>query len=262
MAQTDADMPFTKFVTEAEARWAKEHPDAPAAGLSTSEIGKLILDQEAQIAEGHAAGRISDADFQSFRDASQQRLDEFRDEVTQSFHDIADDAKPMVEDMVANWQDYAATHPEAAAAMSHEEHVVVSLSDVADAAQLVIDTGRDVVPGVLGIVDGLVETVGTGLSDAATGVVEARLDADPAAGEAVMAQLETARDGVARDVDQVHHGIEDANDQFSVAADQADEAIQGMRDYAAEHPDAHVETHMIIADPDHTFEADQHVGEG
>lgn len=262
MAETNADMPFTKFVNEAEARYAKEHPDAPNMGFSSSEIGKLILDQEALIADGHASGRISDADFQSFRDASQQRLDDFRDELSQTFHDIADDAKPLVEDVVANWKDYAEAHPDVVAQMSHEEHVVVSAADVADVAQLVVDTGREVIPGVLDMADGLVVAVGSGVSDAATGVVEARLEVLPEGAEEVTARLDAARDGVDRDMVQVHEAFATAHDRIEAEADQADAAIQGMRDYAEAHPDAHIEIHTIIADPDHTFEADQHVGEG
>lgn len=275
--QQSTEMPFAKLVREAEVaeaeRLAKEHDrieaehantpgwvgkpeqnQPPAEKLSDAPLVQFMLEQEAAVARDHAEGRISDADYQSFRDMTETRIGEVREHLQDAGKDMVEgirewgngDLKDAVEHLKEEQPNLVAElesgHPKLEA--------VADTLDLIGAIKPVIDVALD---GV----DEIVEVVGDDMPSMARDFVDARArmeGVDPAEIEAAQGKLETVAGAFEAKIEEAHDALGAAHEKIDAEFETFGEAVDQMHDYAEAHPDVEVHTQIHDAQIDEEIE--------
>ncbi len=248
-------MPFTKFVNDSEAAYVRDHPGVKFTPLAESEIGKVILEQEAKVAAEHAAGRVSDDELEAFRALGEARVESLKSHMQDEGEEIGDGLESWKHDAVASWQDFKAEHPEVIADVEGGNPSVASMATSVDLVVEVVDPLFDpIVDGAHGILD----AVGDELGETAQQMVEARAEqagADADEIELSRVKVEVARDRLDADIDKGHAAMDAMREQVHTDLESASEAAHS---YAEAHPDSHLNdvNPAAISDP-HIQEAIQ-----
>ncbi len=241
-------MPFTTFVQESEAKWAKEHPEDKNTPLSQTEIGKVIFEQEAKVASDHAAGLISDEEYASFRSLSESRVESIRAHVQEVGEEFGDAITSWKGDVVEHFQDFKAEHPEIIADANNPNP---SIGTVATSFDLVVEVIDPIIDPTVGMIGGLVDVVTTDLGDTAQDFIDARADmqnADANEIDASRVKVEAVRETLDADADKVHEALDAFADRVH---DELPAASEALHSYAESHPDSHVNdvSPAAISDP-------------
>lgn len=235
-SSTDAaSMPFTHFVNESEAVFAREHPEAKVTAFADTDIGKVILEQESKVASDYASGRISGEDYAAFRELGESRVESLKAHMQEVGEEWGGEIESWKHDAVASWQDFKAEHPDVMADLQTGNPSVVSAASLVDVVVQVVDPLVDpMVDGVHGILDAAREELG----DTAQDFVEARaeqrgLDSDEI--ESSRVKVDLARETLDADVEKGHAAM----DAFRDEAHHNIEAVSdGIHSYAESHPDS------------------------
>lgn len=271
------EMPFTKLVREAEAqeaeRLAKEHErieaghadtpgwvgkpeqtQPPAEKLSDAPLVQFMMEQEAAVARDHAEGRISDADYQSFRELGETRIGEFREHVQDAGKDMVEGLREWVDGDLKNAAEHLKEeHPELIAELESGHPKLETVADTLEAME-VIKPGIDV---ALDGVDEIVEVIGTDMPSMARDFVDARAQmegVDPAEIEAAQGKLEDVSGQFEAKIDETHEALDTARDKIDESFEAYSEAVDQMHDYAEAHPDAEVRYQIHDAQIDDEIE--------
>jgi ElaB/YqjD/DUF883 family membrane-anchored ribosome-binding protein len=251
----DSTMPFTKFVMEAEAKWAKEHPEDKNTPLSQTEIGKVIFEQEAKVASDHAAGLVSDDEYASFRALSESRIESIKAHV----QEVGDAMTSWKVDAVENFKDFKAEHPEIMADMNNPNP---SIGTIATGFDVMVETIDPMIDPMVDMVGGMVDVVTTDLGDTAQDFIDARADMENANSddiEASRVKVEAVRETLDADVAKAHDALDAFADGVHDALPAASDALHS---YADSHPDSHVNdvSPAAISDPQLIEEMQQETG--
>jgi exonuclease VII small subunit len=256
MADAAAEMPFTKLVREAEAleaeRLAKiesDHADTPGwvgrtdqpppEKLSEAPLIQLMLEQEAAVQRDHESGRISDADYQSFRDMSSGKIAEMQAHLQDAGKDIGEGLREWVDDAKSAFEHLKEEQPDLVRELESGHPKVEAVADLLETAEVfepLIDTALD---GA----DQIVDVVGTDLPSMARDFVEARATmegVDPAEVEAAQAHLETAAAAFDAKIEAAHDGIDTARDKVEASFDALEEGVDRLHEIAEADPDAEI----------------------
>lgn len=278
--QLPEEMPFTKLVREAEAaevaRLAKEHDrieaehantpgwvgkpeqtQPPAEKISESPLVQLMLEQEAAVARDHAAGKISDADYQSFRDMSSEKIEEFRGHIQEAGQDIGEGLREWVEDAKGAVDHLKEEQPELA---KEWESGHPKLETVADTLEF-IEVVHPLIDTALEGADEMVGVIGADLPSMARDFVDARANmegVDPAEIESAQARLETTTAEFDAKIETAHEAIGEAREKVDAEFETFGEAVDQLHDYAEAHPEA--ELHYQIHDAQIDDEIEEETG--
>lgn len=271
------EMPFTKLVREAEAaeveRLAKEHDrieaehantpgwvgkpeqtQTPQEKISDAPLVQFMMEQEAAVARDHAEGRISDADYQSFRDLGETRIGEFREHVQDAGKDMVEGLRDWVDGDLKNAAEHLKEeHPDLVAELESGHPKLETVADTLEAIE-VIKPGIDV---ALDGVDDIVEVIGNDLPSMARDFVDARAQmegVDPAEIEAAQGKLEDVAGQFEAKIDETHEALDTARDKLDESFEAYGEAVDQMHDYAEAHPDAEVRYQIHDAQIDEEIE--------
>lgn len=275
--QQSTEMPFAHLVREAEAaeaeRLAKEHDrieaehantpgwvgkpeqnQPPAEKISDAPLVQFMLEQEAAVARDHAEGRISDADYQSFRDMTETRIGEFREHMQDAGKDMVEGLREWVDgDLRSAAEHLKEEHPELVAELESGHPKLETVADTLEAIEAV----KPAIDVVFDGVDGMVDVVGDDMPSMARDFVDARAQmegVDPAEIEAAQGRLEEVSGAFEAKIDEAHESIDAARDKMDENFEAYGEAVDQMHDYAEAHPDAEVRYQIHDAQIDEEIE--------
>jgi exonuclease VII small subunit len=257
------EMPFTKLVREAEAADAKmqaeqlakyeaEHRDTPEwvgrppqeppaaqEKLTEAPLIKFMLEQDAAVARDHADGRISDADYQSYRELSETRIADVREHLQESGKDMVEGLREWAGDAKDTFEQLKEEHPDLVAELESGHPKLETVADTLEAIEVVhplLDTALDGVDQMVGV-------VGDDLPSMARDLVDARAQmegVDSAEIEAAQAKLESVTSEFEAKIEDSHESIDAAREKIDADFEAFGDAVDQMHDYAEAHPDAEV----------------------
>jgi archaellum component FlaC len=278
--QLPEEMPFTKLVREAEAQEAArqqemqakldaEHADTPGwvgrpdqakdqpppEKLSESPLIQLMVEQEAGVARDHAAGKITDEDYQSFRDMSQGKIEEFQSHLQDAGKDIVEGLREWTGDAKQAFEHLKEEQPDLIKELESGHPKLEAVADTLEALEVI----HPLIDTALEGADEIVEVIGDDLPSMARDFVDARANmegTDPAEIEGAQARLETVTADFDAKIDGAHDSIDAAREKIDADFEAYGEAVDQMHDYAAEHPDAEVRYQIHDAQIDDEIEED------
>lgn len=264
------EMPFTKLVREAEAAavnqeaaanlkaqeepgWVRE-PQPPQEKLSEAPLIKLMVEQESAVARDFAEGRITEEDYQSFRELSETKIEEFKTHLQDTGQEIVESFKEWVPDAKEAFAELQAKHPDLIEELESGHPKIGVVADTLDMAQVVIEP---LVDKSLEGADELVGVIGTDLPTMAQDLVDARANME-GADKAEVADAQTRLDGVTTEwnekFEQADTAIDAAREKLEADFDQFETAVDEMHARAEENPDAEVIMQIHEADLDEEIE--------
>jgi hypothetical protein len=263
-----ANMPYTALILEGEAKQRENNPDAQ---VERPEHLQFIIDQEAAVQRDFDSGRISQADYDSFRELSTERVEEIRAEVgvevDEYVADVKETLEPRIDELkgeLDHFKEMTDPHRDqmeelnalASSGQLDAGDVPLGLAaDVIEPSLDVAETGVDMMDDVTGLVgEHLPEIVDVAVDNSqetAHAFIDARANmegVDQAEISAAREQLGALDAGLDEQMDTFNKefdgAMERADDYYDWQREQIDEGrdqVDAIRDYVEEHPDATVE---------------------
>lgn len=272
MAETkhSDEMPFTKLVREAEEANAKQQAEAEAKAqevpgwvrepspaqepLGEAPLIKLMVEQEAAVARDFAEGRITEADYQSFRELSETKIEEFQSHLQEKGESIVDGLKEWAPDAVGAIEQLKEKHPDFIDELDSGHPKLAVVADTLETVQAVVEPlAGQMIDGV----DELVEVIGTDLPDLAQSFVDARKEmegVDAAEVEAAQEKLDTVSAEWNAKFEEIDANLDVAREKMEADFDKFELAVDEMQAKAEANPDAEVITQIHEAQIDDVIE--------
>ncbi len=263
------EMPFTKVVREAEESAARQQAEAEAKAqeipgwvretppaqekMSEAPLIKLMVEQEAAVARDYAEGRITEADYQSFRDMSEAKIEEFKTHLQETGQDIVESFKEWTPEAVEAINDLKEKHPDLVEEMESGHPKLAVVADTLETLEVfepLMEKGLD---GA----DQLVEVIGTDLPSMAQDFVDARANmegADQAEVADAQTRLETVTTEWDAKMEEADVAIDSARDKLEADFDVYSEKVDELQAQAEANPDAEVIMQIHEADLDEEIE--------
>lgn len=263
------EMPFTKLVREAEEQAVKQQAEADAKAaevpgwvretpppqdkFSEAPLIKLMVEQEAAVARDYADGRITEADYQSFRDLSTGKIEELKTHLQETGQDLVASLEEWVPDAKEAGKELMEKHPDLA---EQFESGHPKLAVVADTLEM-LEVTEPLVNKVLDGADEMIEVVGADLPNMAQELVDARANME-GSDKADVAEAQTRLDGATADWDEKFEKADIALDEARVKVEEGfdayETAVDEMHAKAEANPDAEVIIQIHEADLDEEIE--------
>ncbi|MDZ4778313.1 MAG: hypothetical protein SGJ23_16140 [Alphaproteobacteria bacterium] len=263
------EMPFTKVVREAEESAARQQAEAEAKAqeipgwvretppaqekMSEAPLIKLMVEQEAAVARDYAEGRITEADYQSFRDMSEAKIEDFKTHLQETGQDIVESFKEWTPEAVEAINDLKEKHPDLVEEMESGHPKLAVVADTLETLEVfepLMEKGLD---GA----DQLVEVIGTDLPSMAQDFVDARANmegADQAEVADAQTRLETVTTEWDAKMEEADVAIDSARDKLEADFDVYSEKVDELQAQAEANPDAEVIMQIHEADLDEEIE--------
>jgi ribosome-associated translation inhibitor RaiA len=275
--KTVEEMPFTKVVREAEEAAAKQQAEAEAKAqeipgwvrdtppaqekMSEAPLIKLMVEQEAAVARDYAEGRITEADYQSFREMSETKIEEFRTHLEETGQDIGESFKEWAPGAKDAFADLQAKHPDLINELESGHPNLGVVADTLDTVQVVVEP---LIEKSLDGADQLVEVIGTDLPNMAQDFVDARANME-GADKAEVADAQTRLDGVTTEwnekIEAADVAIDAAREKLEADFDAFETVVDDMHAKAEADPDAEVIMQIHEADLDEEIEEETGVAD-
>jgi hypothetical protein len=235
-----ANMPFTAFVMERQAEYAKEHPGAPWTRFEDLPIGQTTIALEAKVATDFATGRISAEDFERFRDLSEARAESLRTHLDETGREVSDALGSWRDDAVSTLRENGEAHRGDTVDVTSGNP---TLASAAESINLVVNV---VEPSVDLMADGahtFVEVVHGELAETVRQFDEARgaqQGLNPGEVAWTHVKVEAVRDDYTENVTKAQGEIETWREQMHDTGAKLERAADELRDVDAQHPGQHI----------------------
>jgi len=272
MAETKLadEMPFTKLVREAEEADAKQRAEAQAEAqeipgwvretppqqenMSDAPLIKLMVEQEAAVARDYAEGRITEVDYQSFRDLSESRIEAFRTHLDETGQGIVESFKEWAPDAISAFEGLKEKHPDLVDELESGHPNLGVVADTLDTVQVIVEP---LLEKSLDGADEVVDVIGTDLPNMAQDFVEARANME-GTDKAEVADAQARLDGVTADweakMEEADVSIDAAREKLESDFDAYEAAVDELHLKAEADPDAEVITQIHEAQIDDMIE--------
>lgn len=242
---TEYGMPYTTMILENEAYMAKEYPDAEHADRHP--LAQFIIDQETAVARDYIEGRISETEFEAFKEASQAQIDELGERVEKEMEELQADGEDWAEDYGKSVEAFVTEHKGEiehitdVAATRELEASDLSLHLVADYLGTSVDGVDKLMEKLPPHLHDIVDVLESGTLESAHELVDARAELSSADEHDLRGEreaLEVIEPTFEAEMDVVHEDIDASFEKI----DQTFEVVQGEIDVAREHAEMNPDT--------------------
>lgn len=247
---TEYGMPYTTAILASEAADNREHPEN--AGLPRHEVAQFIIDQETAVARDFHEGRISEAEFNAFKEKSQELLDASIEKMDTELEEFEDDLSDWGKDFEVSVNAFSDEHKVEikeltdlanAGEMTKED---VSLHLVGDVIALNVDGIDDLLERLPPHLHDVVNTIRDETLGNAHDLLEARGELS-SADEHDLAKEEATLDSIEpvfeADIDEVHEAIDHDFERIDQAIGDVQDYVEDVQEHGERNPELTVE-HM------------------
>ena len=263
------DMPYTTIILENEAAYANAYPDAQTGDRHP--IAQYIIDQETAVARDFLEGKISEAEFNNFKELSEARIESMGERLEAEMDELGEDADVWIKEfggeLVKLEKEHGAEIGKLAEKLESGDLKAsdVSLHLAADMMGTVfegVDKLNDMLPPH---VHDLFEVVETEILETAHDMVDAREElssADEHNLDRDREVLEEIEPIVEAEFDQAHEEVDEHFERQDADIERAQEAIDVAKEHAELNPDISVEyaPYQITEDYDAIDQMEEEVG--
>lgn len=247
---TEYGMPYTTALLEAEAQDNKDHPES--ANQPRHELAQFIIDQETAVARDFHDGKISQSEFDAFKEKSQEMLDTSIEKFDKEIEEFEDDVSDWGDDFEVSVNAFSDEHK-------------VEIKELTDLAKTDEIEGKDISLHLLGDamaltvdgVDDLLERVPPHLHDVVNVVRDETLgnarELMEARGELSSAEehdfsrdeekLDTIEPVFEADIEDTHEAIDDGFERIDNAISDVQDYVGDVQEHGERNPELNVE-HM------------------
>lgn len=247
---TEYGMPYTTAILEAEAADNREHPED--AGQPRHELAQFIIDQETAVARDYHEGRISEDEFNAFKEKSQEMLDASIEKMDTEIEEFEDDLSDWGKDFEVSVNAFGDEHKVEIKELSDLAHADkltkedISLHLVGDAIALNVDGIDDLLERVPPHLHDVVNTIRDETLGNARELLDERGELS-SADEHDLAKEEAALDAIEpvfeADVDEVHEAIDEDFERIDQAIGDVQDYVGDVQEHGERNPELTVE-HM------------------
>lgn len=247
---TEYGMPYTTALLEAEAQDNKDHPEN--AGQPRHELAQFIIDQETAVARDYHDGKISEAEFNAFKERSQEMLDASIEKFDTEIEEFEDDVSDWGDDFEVSVNAFSDEHKVEIkeltdlAKTDEIEGKDISLHLLGDAMALTVDGVDDLLERVPPHLHDVVNVVRDETLGNARELMEARGELSSADEHDLSRdeeKLEAIEPVFEADVEDTHEAIDDEFERIDNAISDVQDYVGDVQEHGERNPELNVE-HM------------------
>ena len=236
-------MPYTTAILEGEAQSNRDNPEL--RGEERHPLSQFLIDQETAVVRDFIEGRITEEEFESFKEMSAQKLEDLRDRAETEFDELDEDLGDWEADLEVNIQAFGEEH-------GTEIKDIVDASKVREltADDLSLHMTSDLLALGVNALDGALEKMPPHIHDLVNvveeeslGAAHAMLEARGELSSADEHNLDGQRDRLEEieptfeaEVEEVHEAVDDAFEKIDKDLEKAQDSIATAQEHAERDP--------------------------
>lgn len=253
----NTNMPFTNMLLNAEQFQRENNPDQP---VERPAMVQFIMDQESAVATDFTEGRISEKEFNDFKELSQERADATREGIRDAFEPFVEDInswKDETSSSIGSFMEEHGAEAEKLAKVSDEQAVTrfeVSLGLAADTLGLTVESADALLERLPPHLHDIMNSLEEGVNGSAHDLLAARGELGSAGEHDLDAEsdrLEILAPAFEAEFEAARESMDVAFERIDQQFDDARDVVDAIRDYADAHPDVTIEVvvERTIEDP-------------
>lgn len=262
-------MPYTTVILENEADYAQENPEA--AQEDRHPLAQFIIDQETAVVRDYLEGRISEEEFNSFKELSEARIESMEESIDKEIEELGDDAEGVLSEIHIELgkfkEEHGAELEKLMDTVKEREPTSddVSLHMTADLLGVVFegtDKVYEMLPPHLHDLFDVVESEALGTAHELLEAREELSSADDHNFDTDRRELDAIEPVFEADIDTAHENIDDAFERIDQDLEEAKEFVETAKEHAELNPGLTVEhmPYQITEDYDAVDQMEEEVG--